>query len=82
MPKRGAPSRIVPRVFSEDGGGYSRPAICVHCGKRISRSTLAWGRLANDPPGVSRPVHARCMRHYQLFVLAFWSDRGEGTPTL
>jgi hypothetical protein len=82
MPKREAPPGIVPRVFAEDCGGYSRPAKCVHCSKRITRGTLAWGRLANDPPSLSRPVHARCLYEYQLFVLAFWSDREEGTPTL
>lgn len=75
------PPRIVPRVFAEDGGGYARPAKCVHCGNVIARATLAWGRLANDPPSMSRPVHERCLREYQQFVLALWSDRAEGAPT-
>jgi hypothetical protein len=75
MSKRAAPPGIVPRVFAEDGVGYYQAAKCIHCGKRITADTLAWGRLANDPPSVSRPLHARCLREYQLFVLAFWSDR-------
>lgn len=65
---------IVPRIFAEDGGGYGRRAKCVHCGKRIAQDDLVWGRLVNDPPSVSRPLHARCLREYQLFVLAFWSE--------
>lgn len=65
---------IVPRVFAGDGGGYTRDAKCVHCGERITRAALAWGRLTTDPPSLSRPVHASCLREYQLFVLAFWSE--------
>jgi hypothetical protein len=62
-------------VFAEDGVGYYQAAKCIHCGYRITQETLAWGRLVNDPPSIKRPVHARCLSEYQLFVLAFWSDR-------
>jgi hypothetical protein len=82
MFKREAPPRIVPRVFAEDGGGYARPAKCVHCGKVISRKDLSWAWLASDPPSVIRPVHWRCAREHQLFVMAFWSERPEDAPSL
>jgi hypothetical protein len=82
MLKREAPRRIVPRVFAEDGGGYARPAKCVCCGKVISRKDLSWQSLVSDPPGVIRPVHSRCAREHQLFVMAFWSERPEDAPTL
>lgn len=70
MPYREAPPRIVPRVFCDDGGGYSRPAKCVHCGRSISKRALAWGRLVSDPEGMSRPVHIECAREYSLFCRA------------
>jgi hypothetical protein len=70
MLKREAPSRTVPRVFAEDGGGYALPARCVHCGKRIARATLAWGRLRTDPEGLKRPAHLHCLREYDLFAAA------------
>lgn len=81
MSNREAPPRIVPRVFAEDGGGYARPAKCFHCGQQITKDTLAWGRLVSDPSSIRRAVHALCLREYQMFVLAFWSDRGDVTPT-
>lgn len=70
MPNREAPLRIVPRVFAEDGGGYARPAKCVHCGRVISKRTLAWGRMVSDPEGMRRPVHVECAREYSLFCRA------------
>lgn len=82
MSRRVAPSRIVPRVFSEDGGGYSRPARCAHCGERITKATLAWGRLVSDPEPITRPVHLACMREYEMYCRAIDWCRGEVTPTL
>lgn len=66
MPYREAPHRMVPRVFADDGGGYARPAKCVHCGNVISKQTLAWGKMLGDPDGMRRPVHADCAVEYRL----------------
>jgi hypothetical protein len=70
MPNREAPSRIVPRVFAEDGGGYSRPALCCLCGQVIRKRDLCYSGLPSDPPCMNRPLHVRCQREFDLFVRA------------
>jgi hypothetical protein len=70
MPDAERPPGIVPRVFAEDGGGYYRTAKCCLCGERIARPNLCYGRLAGDPPGLSRPLHGRCKREFELFSRA------------
>jgi hypothetical protein len=70
MPRRVAPPGIVPRVFAEDGGGYAVAAKCCLCGKRIVKRDLCYGRLENDPPGLTRPLHVRCKHEFELFTLA------------
>jgi hypothetical protein len=61
---------IVPRVFAEGGGGYAVAARCCLCGKRIVQRDLRYGRLPTDPPGLTRPLHVRCKREFELFTLA------------
>lgn len=61
---------IVPLVFAEDGGGYAVPAKCSLCGIRIAQRDLCYGRLPSDPAGLSRPLHAKCKREYEVFTLA------------
>jgi hypothetical protein len=68
MPKREAPSEIVPRVFAEDGCGYAVAVKCCLCGNRIVQHDLCYGRLATDPPGLTRPLHVRCKREFALFT--------------
>jgi hypothetical protein len=70
MPNREAHSRIVPRVFAEDSGGYRLPAKCAHCKAVIAKADLAWGSATGDPPGFERPLHTRCEREYRLFAIA------------
>lgn len=70
MLDREAPPRVVPRVFAEDGGGYAVPAKCSLCGIRIAQRDLCYGRLPSDPSGLSRPLHAKCKREYEVFTLA------------
>jgi hypothetical protein len=82
MPKREAPFRIVPRVFAEDGGGYARPARCVHCGLVITTGSLAWGSLVSDPQELKRPVHRGCKSEYEASVVAFNVEPDRGTPAL
>lgn len=82
MSYRGAHSRIVPRVFAEDAGGYARPAKCVHCGEVIAKQTLAWGRLAFDPAELLRPVHRRCRDEYTRFVIGLSLGWDVVTPAL
>jgi hypothetical protein len=69
MSKREAHSRIIPRVFCEDAGGYSRPALCALCGKAITKSRLVWARLLNDPQGFRRPLHRGCAREFRASAL-------------
>jgi hypothetical protein len=61
---------IVPRVFAEDGGGYAVAAKCCLCGARIVQCDLCYGRLATDPPDLTRPFHVRCRRDFELFTRA------------
>jgi hypothetical protein len=70
MPNREAPPGIVPRVFAEDGGGYCRPAKCCLCGHSIVQRDLCYGPLPTDPPGLKRPLHARCKVEFALFTWA------------
>lgn len=65
-----APPGIVPRVFAEDGDGYGLAAKCCLCGRRIVQADLCYGHLRSDPPGVTRPLHVKCQREFELFVLA------------
>jgi hypothetical protein len=70
MPEREAPQGIVPLVFAEDSGGYAVAAKCCLCGKRIVQRDLRYARLTTDPPGLTRPLHVRCKREFELFTLA------------
>lgn len=70
MPNRVAPLGIVPRVFAEDSGGYYRAAKCCLCGSRIIQRDLCYGRLATDPPGLTRPLHVRCKSEFELLTRA------------
>lgn len=81
MPYREAHSRIVPRVFNEDGDVDRRPAKCCLCGKRITKATLCYGRLPSDPPELSRPLHVKCRREFELFARALWAIADDVTPT-
>jgi hypothetical protein len=82
MSNREAPPRIVPRVFCEDGGGYSRPAKCALCLKQIRKSNLLWGHLPSDPEGVRRPVHRGCISDYIESVRTIDLPSLEVAPTL
>lgn len=66
MPEAKPTPRIVPRVFCEDGAGYSRPAKCALCGRLILKATLVWCGLPSDPPGLRRPLHGACVLDYEL----------------
>lgn len=70
MPNAKRTPGIVPRVFAEDGGGYAVAAKCCLCGIRIVQSDLCYGRLPTDPPGLTRPLHVRCKRQFELFTRA------------
>lgn len=70
MSQRGAPSRIVPRVFAEDGVGYGKAAKCCLCGQRIVQRDLCYGRTPNDPASLTRPLHVRCKREFETFTRA------------
>jgi hypothetical protein len=70
MPDAKRTPGIVPRVFAEDGGGYAVAAKCCLCGARIVKRDLCYGHLATDPPGLTRPLHVRCKREFELFTRA------------
>jgi hypothetical protein len=70
MPNADRSPGIVPLVFAEDSGGYCRPAKCCLCGHRIAQRDLCYGRLPTDPPGLTRPLHARCKCEFELFTRA------------
>jgi hypothetical protein len=61
---------IVPRVFAEDSGGYFKTAKCCLCGDRIVQMDLCYGRMLDDPPSLTRPLHVRCKREFELFTRA------------
>jgi hypothetical protein len=70
MPNAKRTPGIVPRVFAEDGGGHAVAAKCCLCGARIVKRTLCYGRLAMDPPGLTRPLHVKCKREFELWTRA------------
>jgi hypothetical protein len=70
MPDAKRTQGIVPRVFAEDGAGYAQAARCCLCGIRIVQRDLCYGRLPTDPPGLTRPLHVRCRREFELFTRA------------
>jgi hypothetical protein len=70
MPNAKRPSGIVPRVFDEDGGGYARPAKCMHCGAPITKGTLRWVKLPGHQDGPSYALHAVCGQAFRRAVRA------------
>lgn len=70
MPNAKRTPGIVPRVFAEDGVGYWQAAKCCLCGDRIAQRDLSYGRIATDPPGLTRPLHTKCWREFGLFARA------------
>jgi hypothetical protein len=70
MPNAKRTPGIVPLVYAEDGCAYAVAAKCCLCNERIVLRDLCYGRLATDPPGLTRPLHTRCKREFDRFTRA------------